>query len=485
MYKHNETVQAMFSCGVGREIYDRILATVESENISDMIDRGVLVGFSGGADSVLLLCFLTEYRRRTNKCFPILAVHVNHGIRGDEAQRDEDFSLNFALDLGIEAKSVHADVPSISAELGIGIEEAARNVRYSFFSDIIQSRNDLSTIAVAHNATDNAETVVMNILRGSGLSGVCGIKPVRDNIVRPIIKIAKRDITSLLEASGIPYVTDSTNSCVDYSRNYVRNEIFPLFERLATNPEASFTKLTDNLRDDLDYLNSRAADFICENGSEKIKSESLKTLHPSIFARVISSLCLSAGGEFPEEKHIKAICRLLDSDNFRYSIPGKCDFLCERGICTFVNKSNENKLGGQIFSLSRGENKIYGTNLTVYIGEVEKTSLNVYNFSIQAEISSDIINGSLFLRFKADGDAYKYHGMTHKLKKVFNDRNIPASERDLIPVVCDSQGILVVPGMSVRDGAKSDISINNTPITFAYDNPKDDEVAVFTALLRK
>lgn len=475
----------MFSSKQGREVYDRILATVESENMSEMLDRGVLVGFSGGADSVLLLCFLQEYKRRYNKDFPILAVHVNHGIRGDEAERDEAFSLSFASDLGIEAKSVTADVPSISAKLGIGIEEAARNVRYSFFNDIIRGRNDIFTIAVAHNATDNAETVIMNILRGSGLSGASGIKPTRDNIVRPLIKVAKGDIVSLLEAGGIPYVTDSTNASIDYSRNYVRNEILPLFERLSSDPEASFTKLTDNLREDLDYLNSRADAFICDNGHDKIKNALLKALHPSIFARVISALAFEFNGEYPEEKHIKAIYRLLDSDNFRYSLPGKCDFVCERGICTFLSKSNENKLDGQIFSLTKGENKIYGTNLTVYIGEVEKSSLNVYNFSIQVEISSDIIDDSLFIRFKTDGDSYKYHGMTHKLKKVFNDRNIPVSERDLIPVLCDSHGILVVPGMSVRDGAKSDNSINNTPITFAYGYPEGDEVEVFTALLRK
>lgn len=485
MCKDNKAIESMFSCAEGKEVYDRILATVESENMSDMIDRGVLVGFSGGADSVLLLCFLHEYKRRCNKDFRILAVHVNHGIRGDEAKRDETFSLSFASNLGIEATSLYSDVPALSTELGIGLEEAARNVRYSSFRNIIKGRDDISTIAVAHNATDNAETVIMNILRGSGLSGASGIKPVRDNIVRPLIKIAKRDIVSLLEKSAIPYVTDSTNASVDYSRNYVRNEILPLFERLSQDPEASFTKLTDNLREDLEYLNFRADAFIRENGSDKIKNTLLRELHPSIFARVISTLAFRSCGEYPEEKHIKAIYRLLDSDNFRYSLPGKCDLICERGICSFLDKSIKNTLDGQIFSLTRGENKIYGTNLTVYVGEVEKSSLNVYNFSIQAEISSDIIGDSLFLRFKTDGDSYKYHGMTHKLKKVFNDRNIPASQRDLIPVVCDSEGILVVPGMSVRDGAKSDTSINNTPITFAYGFPKDCEVEVFTALLRK
>ena len=485
MLKHSNSVESMFSTDKGREIYQRILDTITSENMTDYIDSGVLLGLSGGADSILLLCFLYEYKRQSDKCFRITAVHVNHGIRGDEATRDEEFSLGFAEALGIEALAYHIDVPTMSKQLSIGIEEAARNARYAIFSDIIKGRNDISSIAVAHNATDNIETVLMNMLRGSGLSGASGIKPVRDNIIRPLIKIAKREIVALLEEHDIPYVTDSTNASSDYSRNYVRNEILPLFERLSANPEASFTKLTDNLRQDLDFLNSCAKDFISKNGLDKIQSCKLKALHPAVFARVISNLSFEFNGEYLEEKHIDAIYTLLESDNFRVSIPGKYDFVCQRGICTFLSKFKENTLGREIFSLTKGENKIYGTNLTVYVGEVDETSLNVYNFSIQANILSDIMNDGLFLRFKADGDSYKYHGMTHKLKKVFNDRNIPPSERDFIPVVCDSKGILVVPGMSVRDGAKSDTSINNTPITFAFGNPRNSEIEVFSALIRK
>ena len=485
MFKLSNKIAEMFSSENGSNIYDRITATLKTENMTAQIEQGVLVGFSGGADSVLLLCYLAEYRRRYREDLPILAAHVNHGIRGNEALRDENFSKSFADALSIEFISCNINVPAISKETGLGLEEAARNARYSIFSGLIASRKDISTIAIAHNSTDNAETVLMNILRGSGISGVCGIKPVRDNIIRPLIKISKSEITQLLEDNDIPYVTDSTNLSTDYSRNYVRNEIFPLLHRLSSNPESAITKLTENLRSDLDYLNTQALKFLQAHSDNKITNRELLELHPSIQAKVISMLVHEKCSSYPEEKHITSLRVLLSSDNFRYSLPGDYDFVCERGICTFSPKSNENKLSGQIFSLSRGENKIVGTNLTVFIGEINKSSLNVYNFSIQAHIASDIIDDGLFLRFKSDGDAYKYCGMTHKLKKVFNDRNIPSSERELIPLVCDSHGIIVVPGMSERDGAKSDISNNNTPITFAYSTPRNYEVEVFTALLRK
>ena len=183
MCSHNKKIVEMFLSDKGMELYDRIIKTIEKENMLPLIEKGVLVGFSGGADSIFLISFLIEYKRRTNKSFSLTAVHVNHGIRGDEADRDEEFSRSFLADLEVPFVSVYRDVPAISREEGIGTEEAARNIRYSVFEDLIKSRDDIGAIAVAHNATDNTETVLMNILRGSGISGVCGIKPIRDNII--------------------------------------------------------------------------------------------------------------------------------------------------------------------------------------------------------------------------------------------------------------------------------------------------------------
>ena len=485
MHRQNNTTDHLFGSSKGVDIYNRIVNTIDKEGMSDYINRGVLVGFSGGADSVFLLSFLVHYKRLTNGTFPLLAVHVNHCLRGDEADRDEEFSREFCKNSEVDFLSIKIDVPSIKQNLCIGTEEAARIARYSTFDNIIQSRNDISTIAVAHNATDNAETVIMNMLRGSGLSGVCGIKPVRDNIIRPIISISKPEIVSLLDDCGVAYVTDSTNLSLDYTRNYVRNQILPLFSRLSDTPELSITRMTENLRLDLDYITKQAKEFISNELDSEIRVNKLRDLHPSIQSKVVSMLVFEKTGHSLEEKHISALRDLIKADNFTYSLPGDMNFCCQRGLCFFSSKKTENTLDGQIFSLSTGENKISGTNLTVYIGEFDKSSSNVYNFSIQAHISSAIICDGLTLRFKKDGDSYKYSGITHKLKKVFNDRNIPPKEREYIPVLCDSQGIVLVPGMSTRDGAKSDISTENVPITFVYSLPGEGETELFTALLRK
>ena len=485
MHSQNKDTEILFTTAKGVDIYNRILKTIDREKMLEQIQRGLLVGFSGGADSVFLLSFLAHFKKITSSAFPILAVHINHCLRGDEANRDESFSKEFCERLGVDFISFRIDVPSIKQSMGIGTEEAARIARYSTFNDIIQSRNDISTIAIAHNATDNAETVIMNMLRGSGISGVCGIKPVRDNIIRPIISISKSEIISLLDECGIAYVTDSTNFSLDYTRNYVRNKILPLFSKLTDDPELSISRMTENLRSDLDYITQHAKDFIAKECNPEILADKIRVLHPSIQSKVISMLVFEETGKNLEEKHIAALRTLIEEDNFTYSLPGKMNFCCQRGVCFFSPKKNENPLDGQIFSLTKGENKIYGTNLTVYIGEFDESSSNVYNFSIQAQISSAIISDGLILRLKSNGDSYKYCGFTHKLKKVFNDRNIPPKEREYIPVVCDRQGIVLVPGMSVRDGAKSDISIDNIPITFVYRSPADGETELFTALLRK
>ena len=484
MFNLNNKAEEVFVSDIGSSIYNRICYTIEKHQMEAFIDKGVLLGFSGGADSVMLLLFLLEYKRKNEKKFPILCVHVNHGIRGAEAKRDEDFSGGIVGSSSALFESVHLDVPRLAAESKIGIEEAARKARYSCFNDIINGRDDISCIAVAHNATDNIETVLFNMIRGTGLNGLCGIKPVRDNIIRPLIGISKKEIILLLESFDIPYVTDSTNLSSEYSRNYIRNEILPLIYRISTNPEASVYKMTDNLIDDLDYIDIAADEFIRINYRDNtVHSSALTLLHDSVFARVICKLIYQNSGIYPEQKHIDALRKLLLNGNFTYSLPGKSNFSCQRGKCFFIDKSAENPLDSMIFPLNFGENTVDGTNIVIYLGEVDKSSLNVYKFSIHTSISSDIIDNGVNLRTKIDGDAYKYAGITHKLKKVFNDRDIPSFEREYIPVITDnSDGILWVPGLPVRDGAN--VGENLIPITVCYKEKSNGEVEMFTALKR-
>ena len=484
MFNPSKIISEMFASKNGESIYTAVKSTIKKHGMRSLMEKGVLLGFSGGADSVMLLMLLHEYRNRENLDFKIVCAHINHGIRGAEADRDEEFSKSFCNGLADEFISVKLDVPQIAKESSIGLEEAARNARYSTFQDIIRGREDIFCISVAHNATDNAETVVFNMVRGAGLSGMCGIKPVRDNIIRPLISVSKDQIVSLLREFNISYVTDSTNLSNDYTRNYIRNEILPSLTRISSNPIRSISRMTENLAEDLAYIDSVADDALRTLNSDRIQAQELRKLDTSVFARVISQLIFEKTGYFPEEKHISLLKTLIFDSNFSVSLHGDYDFVCQRDICFFENKSEKNVTSDVIFQIKAGENKIIGTNLTVLLGDNPESSLNVYNFSIHASIASDIIECGLTLRFKRDGDAYKYGGVTHKLKKVFNDRNIPPYQRAFIPVLCDNNGIVFVPGLSVRDDVSAAENTSVTRISFCFSEVKNGEQETFTALKR-
>ena len=450
----NKSESIFSSTKIGESVFASIEKAVSEHNMLEKLKGGVLVGLSGGADSVMLLLYLAELRKKYGSLH-ILAVHVNHMIRGDEADRDEQFSKEIAEKLGIHFICSKIDVPKNARESGLGLEESARNARYSEFQRIIEGRDDVSCIALAHNATDNIETALFNMIRGAGTKGASGIPPVRDNIVRPLIYVSKKDIISVLESSGVVYMTDSTNLQDDYSRNYVRNNILPHLYHLVTDPERSFLRLSKNLRADEEYISDQAEAIL--NGRKTIKNSELLSMHRSLLFRVLSKMA-SEYSITLEHLHVEAILSCLKKENFEVSLPNQVRFVSERGVSYMTNAPKEDIK--YFYYVSDGKNDISEYNSTIYLTDekVNKISLNVYKKSIQADLSSAIICGRLFIRPKQDGDSVFYGGMTHKLKKLFNDREIPLSERRLIPILCDDNGVVWVPGFGVRDDKKDNSS---------------------------
>ena len=445
---YREKTKRLFDSPEGERIYSLFEAAVDECKMREHIEKGTLVGLSGGADSVMLTLLLLEYKRREGIASPILAVHVNHCIRGGEAERDECFAREFARSLEIEFALRTINVPTLAKESGRSLEEEAREARYSCFDDIIQGRNDIFSIALGHNATDNLETVIFNMMRGSGLRGACGIPPVRENIFRPMLYIPKADIISALCNAEIDFVTDSTNKDTAYTRNYIRHEIIPRLTRLAPSPEQSVTRLTRNLRCDCDYIDSVANEFLSAC-SGKPSVSSLVLLHPSVLSRVISDMVCKASGKAPERVHITEISELLHCGAFSYSLPRGFRFVSSCGVCR-VDKAEESPL--PLIPIAWGINELseYSAEVQLF-GEKPEISHNVYKFAIQADLSSAIIEGELYIRSKREGDSYFYGGMTRKLKKLFVDRKIPRGDRERIPVLCDNRGIVWVAGFGVRD----------------------------------
>ena len=443
---------SVFNNEAGRGLYVRICEFIEKHAMRKRIEGGVLVGFSGGADSIFLLAFLNEYKKRCGLDFKILAVHVNHSIRGDEADFDEELSRRHAQSLGIDFISKKVDAKAYASENKLCLEEAARNLRYEIFADIIQSRSDISAIAIAHNANDNFETVLFNMMRGTGLRGISGISPIRDDIIRPILEITKDEITALLDAEGIKYACDSTNLSCDYSRNYIRHELIPKFKRLNENPENMISRLSESLREDNSFIESCAFEFCQENSvSGKIPLEKLLALHKSLLARVILNMAKNARVSL-ERVHISKIIELLPTKSFKVSLPKTYEFIAESGYAYISEREEDEDFS---FKLTLGENRFPGFDDIIILSEekYKETSPKVYKIAIQASFNFDIIQNELILRSKMEGDSYRAGGITRKLKKLFNDKNVPPTQRKRVPIICDGEGILYVAGYKVRDGA--------------------------------
>ncbi len=452
--------EELFSSSLGKSIYEDIKRAIADFSMDARILRGVLVGFSGGPDSLMLLLFLLKYRAERGY-FPIVAVHVNHMIRGEEADCDEHFSRELCDGLNVEFIARSADVPTLARESGRSIEEAARNARYSIFKDIIDSRTEKLTLAVAHNADDNFETVIINMMRGAGSRGMSGIPPCRDGLIRPLIYVKKADIIRALSEANIAFACDSTNETDDYTRNYIRHNILPLLSQHFAGAYSSVEKMCGNLRDDDECLSGEAMRFYGKYKNGGIPCAELRSLHISLLFRILKLYFLELSDScLLERVHVSAIRGCLDGGgDFSLDLPGKISFVCKEGLCGFSRSDAQCEEEDFLFPISLGENIIADASSAVLLsGEVlDDYSSKVYNISTQADLSSAIIKGGLFIRNKRDGDSCFWGGMTHKLKKLFNDRKIPRSMRSRIPVLCDEKGVVWVPGFGVRDdggGAK-------------------------------
>jgi tRNA(Ile)-lysidine synthetase-like protein len=233
-----------------------------------------------------------------------------------------------------------------------------------------------------------------------------------------------------------------------------------------------------SLREDGEYIGKEAENFVRTHlGNGRIHQSALLTLPKPLFYRVLTIMTSEKCDQKPERTHVDAIYDLLGGGNFSYSLPGKIRFVMENGLCYIGNDIIEEDCSYSV-KIDLGVTEIPGYSTVVILSDDKtfKNYTNIYKISIQQQIPSDIIKDGLSVRSKEDGDSYTYGGMTRKLKKLFNDRKIPPSLRQHVPVVCDSQGILWVPGFGLRDGARSNSGIY---IAFAEPICQTDKTSIY------
>lgn len=423
----------------------KVLLDTVRKTISEysMLEKGdkVLCAVSGGADSMCLLNVLLALKDELK--LSVYALHVNHLIRGEEAKRDSEFVKTFCKDNQIEFFYREYDVPKLSKERKIGEEECGRILRYEFFTEISEKLGG-AKIATAHNLNDNAETVLFRLVRGSGSRGLSGIKYKRDNIIRPLLNVERKDIENYLNENGISWCEDSTNRETVYTRNKLRNCVIPILEEVSQGAQKKIVSAASLLSEDNDFLSRCAKEKIdeCFFGSY-ILTKPLENAHVSVRRRTVLMILEKWGIKEITAEKINDFIEFLSKENGKSFDINSCVFAEKTYEKIFLRKRNEEKLASQILDLGKDCNGKDWT-ITLTISETKKCKSNDI-----AVFDADKISLPLNVRYRQDGDRIKQSGMhgSKKLSDIFTDEKIEKPMRDEIPIVEKEGEILFVCGI--------------------------------------
>ncbi len=377
----------------------------------------VTVALSGGKDSVALLFAL--YLLKDEWSVSLAAAHFNHHLRGEESGRDEQFVRDFCG---------RFDIPLTVGEGWVkpgekGLEAAAREARYAFF------RTLPGKIATAHTADDNAETVLLRMVRGTGLKGLGAIAPQNGKIIRPLLSTTREEVEAFLASYSLPHVEDSTNGEDAFLRNRIRHGVMPLLRQENPRIAENLSSMALGLRLDEAYLQNRA-------GGEIPGVAELRALDPALRRRYLERFLRESGVKEPEQSHILQAEQLV----FHWNPSAAMDFpggvTIARQYDRLVRLEKAQPLKARELT---GDTCLEELGLWVTIEEAVSLEQGPQAFTVQPK-------GALRLRHREAGDSLCLSGGSKSLKKLFIDRKIPAALRDSVPVLCDEEGILGVMG---------------------------------------
>lgn len=392
----------------------------------DMVQPGdrIICAVSGGADSVALL--LGMYILREKLGINLEAAHFNHNLRGKESDRDAAFVRALCDRYNVP---LHMGSGKVIAGKK-GLEAAARDARYAFFATLG------GKIATAHTADDNAETILMHLVRGTGLKGLGGIAPVREKLIRPMLQATRAEVMEFLAEYHQPFVEDSSNETDAFLRNRLRHHVMPLLRQENPRLSENLSDMAMRLRLDEEALTPEAD---CSQG---LDAEALKGVHPAIRSRVIEGFLKYAGVKEPDAANIAQAERLIFSQkpSAKASFPGGVT------VCRRYQK---------LVSISKEEALTTISAQCPGITDVPQLGLRICCEDAACIVNSESVFtvqpvGQILLRGRVPGDTMTLSGGTKSIKKLFIDRKIPADSRDRIPVLADAEGVLGVYGIGVN-----------------------------------
>lgn len=423
---------------------NKVLKTVKKYNMLSKGDR-VLIGVSGGADSIALLEFFVSVKEKYD--LDICVAHIEHGIRGEDSVNDAEFVENYCKKLGVNFYLKTIDAPNLAKKAKMGVEEYSRMARYDFFNTI-----ECDKIATAHNLTDNIETLLFRLARGTGLKGACSIPAVRGKIIRPFIEVSSGEIRKWCNDNNIPYRVDCTNSDSAYSRNLIRLEILPLFEKLNANYQDNIENFISDVNEDYafidDYVKSIYPEIVKNN---EIDLPKLNELDLSIKKRIL----------------------IMFFDENGYSL----NRIHLQSVIDITLKSGKSQIKENVFAISaKGKIRLAKFNDLNKKDEFVTKILNIDEFkdkNIDFYCDCDKIVGNIVIRAKQAGDRIKPAGrnVSKTLKKLFNESAYPIEKRDKKIVVCDDFGIVGVIGLCADERVKVDC---NTAKILTIKLPSED-----------
>ena len=413
----------------------------------DMFPRAghILCAVSGGKDSMYLLERLRALAPVYG--FELSCAHFDHCLRGAESDRDREFVVAYCKAHEIPCYVGFGDVLSFAAQKGLGTEEAARFLRYAFLEKTADEIG-ANRIATAHTADDNAETLLLNLVRGSGLKGLCGIPPVRGRIIRPLLETSACEVLRELTEKGIPHVEDSTNDSDDYTRNSLRHRVIPELRSLNYGFDANLLRCQGLLREDEDYLSMLASDFYKSHfENNRVSAAAFAALPRPVSARVL----LLAVPQGLTAVHIQAVRSLAASakQHAFADLPGlrvarDYDSLVF-GASTFPALPERVISAGMVTALPEAGLEIF-CEFIENAKEVHN-SFNIFYFQ------SDSICGNIFVKSRSEGQKIRLAGRncTKTLKKLFSEAKLNDADKMRVPVFYDDKGVIAVGGFGIAE----------------------------------
>lgn len=478
----------------------RIITFCEEQHMFEEGD-GIILGLSGGADSVCLLMALLELRKKWK--LRLLAVHVHHGIRGAHADRDAAFARDLCERYYVEYAEERADIPDMAKKLHMTEEEAGRHARYCCFYRLLTERG-YQKIAVAHHKNDQAETVLFRMARGTGIDGMTGMGPVTGEVIRPLLTLSRVEIEEILARRNEMYCIDATNADTTYTRNFIRHEVIPRLEQINTEAVSHIAALADRCRVMQDYLQESvekeflACRIMGNDAGITLSLDRLLNMHPYMRQAVIRQgiIALTKSLRDIEEVHVEAVLRLTESQPgkrqmlpygivvwrgadelyFQQTDSEKSQPALQEAQC--INKCiniRELEIGVQYtFPVSGQDGEVSFSDIISEDGEVSFSHISSEDCVVltvrvlegKPEIigkkrytkyfDCDKIKGNLVLRHPEPEDYLVIDSAGHhkRLNRYFVDEKIPVYERENRLVLADGNHILWVLGYRISEAYK-------------------------------